>query len=63
MAMETTRREGVSMAKKTDIFGETAIWLWGKKIPTEIGELQKLLRRSPLGKYIKEIEKNERRSP
>lgn len=51
------------MTKKTDIFGETAIWLWGKKIPTEIGELQKLLRRSPLGKYIKEIEKNERRSP
>jgi len=45
---------------KTDVYGETAIWLWGKKIPTEVFELQKLLRKSPLGKYIRKLEAKER---
>uniref|UniRef100_A0A6M3Y286 Uncharacterized protein n=1 Tax=viral metagenome TaxID=1070528 RepID=A0A6M3Y286_9ZZZZ len=41
---------------KTDIWGATAIWLWGKTIPTEVFKLQRLLRKSPLGKYIKKLE-------
>ena len=38
------------------IWGATAIWLWGKPITGEIFELQRLLRKSPLGKYVKELE-------
>ena len=41
---------------RTDIYGEFAIWLWGKKMPMEIFEAQKFIRNSPLGEYVKELE-------
>jgi hypothetical protein len=40
----------------TDIFGQFAIWAWGRKIPTEIFKLQRFIRRSPLGQYIRHLE-------
>jgi len=40
----------------TDIYGEFAIWLWGRKIPIEIFKCQRFIRKSPLGKYIKRLE-------
>ena len=43
--------------ERTDVYGEFAIWLWGKTIPTEIFECQRFIRKSPLGKYIKKLEK------
>ena len=43
---------------KTDVYGEFAIWLWDKKIPIEIFKCQRFIRKSPLGKYIKKLEKD-----
>jgi DNA repair exonuclease SbcCD ATPase subunit len=44
------------MENRTDVYGEFAIWVWGKKIPTEIAECQKFMRESPLGDYIRELD-------
>ena len=41
---------------KTDIYGAFAIWAWGKNIPSEVCELQRFMRKSPLGKYIRNLE-------
>ena len=46
--------------EKTDIWGEFAIWLWGKSIPKEIFKAQRFFRKSPLGKYIRHLERKTR---
>ena len=45
------------MEDKTDIFGEFGIWVWGKSIPSDVDKCQEFMRMSPLGKYIKRLEK------
>ena len=42
---------------RTDIFGEFAVWVWGKCIPTEVYKCQIFMRKSPLGRYIRKLEK------
>ncbi len=46
---------------RTDIYGVFAIWVWGKKMPTEIYKLQRFMRKSPLGEYIRKLEKENKR--
>jgi hypothetical protein len=49
--------KSIDEVDKTDIFGETALWVWGKSIPLEIFEFQRFLRKSPIGKYVRKLEK------
>ena len=42
---------------KTDVFGEHAIWVWGKACPKYIDEYQRFLRKSPLGEYVNKLER------
>jgi hypothetical protein len=48
---------GGKKMKYKDVFEEFAVWSWGKIVPTEVKKLRRFIIRSPIGRYILTIEK------